>query len=227
MRAGYNAVDEVDIVAMDEYQRVFFDVRSRAWETYRRDNVGVTQGVLAEARYFDFISYAQMLATHRFVRAPRAVFEEAYAQDDGVFSTRIVRRDTIKLPGPSAVLSAFRREAGRRVLDAIALSGAGEGGALDAIKAVYAAFEEGGFCMRVDLIARGMSCDVEMLAPATLWGERALRLRKGIPNEYDVWAGRELLRSIDWDADVSTQITQNSIRRKWVLRERESVGLYT
>lgn len=221
MRSGYNAVDALDIVGMDEFQRTFFDIRSRAWQRYRLDNNGVRQGSLDDPRYFDFISYAQMLTTHRFIRTPRAVFTEAYSDEDGRFASRIVRRDS-----PSTciqVLRRFRLESGQRILDSLGVAKSDD--PLDALALVYAAFDKNGFCLRADVGSAAGECDVELVAPATLWSERALRVRKAIANEYDVWTGLALLRSHGWTARVSTQFTGNSIRRRWQVMRRSTEGI--
>lgn len=62
MRTAYDVVDELDIIAMDQFQKKFFERRQTEWEHYLEDNANsVRQGVLTDARYFDFISFAQFL----------------------------------------------------------------------------------------------------------------------------------------------------------------------
>lgn len=62
MRAAYEVLDGMDVVGMDDFQRTFWLLRSDEWARYRAENVGVTQGVLADVRYFDFISTCQFAA---------------------------------------------------------------------------------------------------------------------------------------------------------------------
>ena len=57
MRSSYNALDELDCVGMDQFQRDFFLVRSSEYETYTKalgDGL-VKQGDLTDPYYFDFI----------------------------------------------------------------------------------------------------------------------------------------------------------------------------
>eukprot|EP00536_Pseudo-nitzschia_multiseries_P002539 jgi/Psemu1/294852/fgenesh1_pm.34_\ len=79
MRSSYNALDEMDCVGMDQFQRDFFLIRSSEYETYT-NNLGVgmvTQGDLTDPYYFDFISFAQYKTINREVtQDPPFVFEE-------------------------------------------------------------------------------------------------------------------------------------------------------
>jgi hypothetical protein len=64
MRTAYEVVDELDIIAMDQFQKLFFERRQTEWEHYLGDNANaVKQGVLTDARYFDFITFAQFLVS--------------------------------------------------------------------------------------------------------------------------------------------------------------------
>lgn len=100
MRSSYNAVDEIDVVAMDQFQRDFFLVRQAEYRTYA-DALGVgamTQGDLADPNYFDFISFAQYATINREIVDPPSVFEEQQPVDAGEgepqrFERVVVRRD--------------------------------------------------------------------------------------------------------------------------------------
>lgn len=86
MRSSYQATDELDIVAMNQFQRDFFIIRSAEYEPYI-EALGpglVTQGDLTDPYYFDFISLAQYLTINRVINSnPPAVFEEQQAVDRG------------------------------------------------------------------------------------------------------------------------------------------------
>ena len=79
MRSSYNALDEMDCVAMDQFQRDFFLIRLAEYETYKQ-NLGdgmVQQGDLTDPNYFDFISFAQYKTINREVtQDPPFIFEE-------------------------------------------------------------------------------------------------------------------------------------------------------
>jgi hypothetical protein len=79
MRSSYNALDELDCVAMDQFQRDFFILRSAEYLPYV-ELLGpglVRQGDLTDPYYLDFISYAQYAAIHReLTLIPPMVFTE-------------------------------------------------------------------------------------------------------------------------------------------------------
>ena len=57
MRSSYNALDQIDCVAMDQFQRDFFFIRQAEYQPYI-DQLGpgvVQQGMLTDPYYFDFI----------------------------------------------------------------------------------------------------------------------------------------------------------------------------
>ena len=79
MRASYNALDDMDCVAMDQFQRDFFLIRVAEYETYKNQlGAGmVQQGILTDPYYFDFISFAQYKTINREVtQDPPFIFEE-------------------------------------------------------------------------------------------------------------------------------------------------------
>ena len=107
MRSSYDAIDDIDVVPMDQFQRDFFLIRRAEYESYA-DAIGpgnmMMQGDLADPNYFDFISFAQYVTINREIDDPLNVFEEkrpvdvVYAEDVDEttqrFDTVVVRRDT-------------------------------------------------------------------------------------------------------------------------------------
>lgn len=85
MRTSYNVVDELDFVAMDQFQRQFFLLRQDEWNLYReaasKQGLPLTQGQLTEPNYFDFISFAQYKTINACLRDPKVVFEEVLGAD--------------------------------------------------------------------------------------------------------------------------------------------------
>ena len=121
MHITKTTLDEIDIVAMNQFQRDFFLIRSAEYEYYVKA-LGpglVTQGDLADPYYFDFISFAQYLTINRILSSnPPSVFEEQQAIDKGddqpnEFVTRVIRRD------PSLTNDVLVSEHSRRVGKAI------------------------------------------------------------------------------------------------------------
>ena len=86
MRSSYNALDEMDCVAMDQFQRDFFLIRLGEYQTYTK-SLGdgmVQQGDLTDPYYFDFISFAQYKTINREVtQDPPYVFEEQQIPPEG------------------------------------------------------------------------------------------------------------------------------------------------
>lgn len=102
MRSSYNALDEIDCVAMDQFQRDFFLIRSSEYQDYTKalgDGM-VQQGDLTDPYYFDFISFAQYRTINReLTQDPPFVFQEMQPveqqSDNGKanFVPVVVRRD--------------------------------------------------------------------------------------------------------------------------------------
>lgn len=79
MRTSYNALDELDCVAMDQFQRDFFLLRQSEYPSYTKQLGGgvVQQGMLQDPYYFDFISFAQYATISREMsQNPPLFFEE-------------------------------------------------------------------------------------------------------------------------------------------------------
>ena len=102
MRSSYNALDAIDCIAMDQFQRDFFLLRQAEYEPYIKI-LGpgmVKQGFLTDPYYFDFISFAQYAVISRSVNQdPPMVFTEAQLEPDApddrpsVFYDTVVKRD--------------------------------------------------------------------------------------------------------------------------------------
>jgi hypothetical protein len=101
MRSSYNELDQLDCVAMDQFQRDFFLIRQAEYQPYV-NSLGpgvVSQGDLADPYYFDFISLAQYLTINRDIsNDPPFVFSEQQPVEvpEGElqrFESVIVKRD--------------------------------------------------------------------------------------------------------------------------------------
>mmetsp|Transcript_12505 Transcript_12505/g.17755 ORF Transcript_12505/g.17755 Transcript_12505/m.17755 type:complete len:377 (-) Transcript_12505:362-1492(-) len=101
MRSSYNSLDQIDCVAMDQFQRDFFLIRQAEYEPYV-EILGpgvVQQGMLSDPFYFDFISFAQYATIAREIsQDPSLIFEEKQPIDMGEdkpmkFVPTVVRRD--------------------------------------------------------------------------------------------------------------------------------------
>lgn len=76
MRSSYNAVDELDFVAMDDFQKQFFLFRQSVWQDYLTQHPRIVQGDLSDPYYFDFISFSQYSTINQALRMARRDFIE-------------------------------------------------------------------------------------------------------------------------------------------------------
>jgi hypothetical protein len=77
LRSSYATTDYLDMIAMNQFQRDFFLIRSAEYEPYLQQLGGyVKQGDVTDANYFDFISFAQYLTINRALSDPGVIFEE-------------------------------------------------------------------------------------------------------------------------------------------------------
>lgn len=225
MRTSYNVVDELDFVAMDEFQAMFFELRSREWEVYVKEHRGITQGILTDALYFDFISFAQLITIHYFMRDAQTVFEEQYADSEGTFKKRIVKRDVTRLASAWDILQAFYMRVGDILVDKyFAVRRVRQGdveGLRSGINWVYILFEEKGFCLMTRVIRDSgddVLFEVEMVGPCTLWGNHMLQRRRSICSDYDCWCVEAIARSGGLSVMCETRFSKSSIFRKWRLK---------
>eukprot|EP01041_Mallomonas_annulata_P011073 gene11073-23145_t len=91
MRSSYNALDELDIAPMDDFQKTFFLFRQSEWEDYRDHHPNIIQGDLADSFYFDFISFAQYAVIAEKCRHPLKQFVEKAGVEG---ETQLIRRSS-------------------------------------------------------------------------------------------------------------------------------------
>jgi len=100
MRSSYNAVDSLDIVSMQQFQRDFFLIRQAEYKPYS-EYLGagaMMQGDLTDPNYFDFISFAQYNTIVRELVDPPLIFTEQIPVEVGddepqKFDAVVVKRD--------------------------------------------------------------------------------------------------------------------------------------
>ena len=223
MRSSYNALDELDVVAMDQFQRDFFLIRQAEYQTYV-DLLGpgaVQQGDLTNPAYFDFISFAQYATINREIAKPETVFEEQQPVDVPEGEPQKFVSTVIKRKVESALLPAKLDElVGDKVLDRLNETFGGTEAripaidrssdsttVLKALKQLSVLFEVSGFAfdssaaISKDSATKGSSAvgtefTIIFTAPATLWSGQALQLRKGVKvtNDFFLKTASALLR---------------------------------
>jgi hypothetical protein len=76
MRTSYQVADDMDFMAMNDFQKQFFVLRQAEWEGYKKELPNLMQGDLSDPAYFDFISFAQYATLTAGMRSAPQVFEE-------------------------------------------------------------------------------------------------------------------------------------------------------
>jgi hypothetical protein len=211
MRSAYNTLDELDCIAMDQFQRDFFLIRQAEYETYVQQlGAGmVKQGDLTDPYYFDFISFAQYKAINREMTInPALVFEEQQPVDVGddqpqKFVSRVIRRDPAITNELLPVEHSSRL--GQRILDRFDERFAGSRSGLPefpgrrpnssellaALGQLVKLFLLNGFAWDGSASLASETPDgklqfcLSLTSPATIWGGKALQNEKSVlQNDY-------------------------------------------
>lgn len=224
MRSSYNALDELDVVAMDQFQRDFFLVRQAEYQPYV-DRLGpgaVQQGDLTNPAYFDFISFAQYATINREMAQPETVFEEQQPVEVPEGEAQKFVPVVIRRKVESALLPARHDEmVGDKVLDRLneifagteaqipAIDKSSDSAAvLRALRQLTVLFLINGFAFDGNAVITkesatggssasvGTEFTISFTAPATLWSGQALQLRKGVrvTNDFFLKTASALLR---------------------------------
>ena len=122
MRSSYSVVDDMDFIAMDDFQKQFFLFRQSEYQSYLDQLAGIPmlQGDLQDPKYLDFISFAQHDVISAAMKHGQTSFKEALMVDRGPdkepeWTSQIVKRpaglSTGNLP------SEFDQRVGDRLLE--------------------------------------------------------------------------------------------------------------
>lgn len=113
MRSSYSAVDELDFVPMDIFQKSFFLFRQDEWQGYKDEHPLSMQGDLSDPVYFDFISFAQYRTIAAFLRSPKRDFVERINADaESIY----VRRNRL-LDNDDILPEVFEHLVGSKIID--------------------------------------------------------------------------------------------------------------
>eukprot|EP00979_Chaetoceros_neogracilis_P013493 scaffold3863_cov263-Chaetoceros_neogracile.AAC.5 len=223
MRSSYNAIDEIDCVAMDQFQKDFFFIRQAEYLPYT-DALGpglIKQGDLSDPYYFDFISFAQYATVYRDITIdPPMVFEEEQPitvgeEEKQQFISKVIRRD----PSLDNSLLAKRHDelVGEMILDKLVETFGNTTSAIPVIDSkstsgeVQVSLQQlvnlfliNGFAFngKVEIKkegigggASGTQLDITLTSPANIWSGRALQLKKAFPtNDFVLKTAKVLLK---------------------------------
>jgi hypothetical protein len=222
MRSSYNALDELDCVPMDQFQKDFFFIRSAEYLNYV-NHLGpglVKQGELSDPYYFDFISFAQYATIFREISIdPAVVFEEQQpvllGEDNQEFVSKVIRRNEAYMD--NSKLPMYHDElVGTKILDKINETFASTKAAIssfdsnasvnDVVKSlqeIVDIFLINGFAFGGTVSAKssgengkasGSTIDIMMNSPANLWSRKALLQKKANPtNDFVLKTAKVLL----------------------------------
>ena len=255
MRSTYNAIDWLDCTAMDEFQRTFFLFRQNEWEDYRKYHPNVFQGDLSDPLYFDFISFAQYATAAEKFRTSRTEFVEKFnAQGDTrivrrspklqnndilpIIHSRAVGQRLVEwmyvrynallpsLPDKSVALIAEARL--DKELDGFR---AGAQALLDVFTinsfAADAQISEVPFEKTAAVTSGSRLYRIVMRAPATLWSQQVLRVRKDLPvNDFEVKCLQEYARRCGLELTRVLTSIENGIDVVHLVRLTPAVEVY-
>ena len=236
MRSSYNAMDEIDCVAMDQFQRDFFFIRQAEYLPYT-NALGpgmVKQGELTDPYYFDFISFAQYATIYRDITIdPPMVFEEQQPvivgeEEKQEFISTVVRRD----PALANSMLAQRHEelVGAAILDKLTETFGKTASAIPPIDSkstsinVQASLQQlvnlfliNGFAFngKVEIkkeglggAASGTQLEIVLASPANVWSGKALEMKKAFPkNDFLLKTAKILLKRSGYDVISSVKYT--------------------
>jgi hypothetical protein len=184
-----------------------------------------------QPRYFDFISYAQLLTISQVIQAPLSVFVEMFNAGG---DSRIVRRDSSELPSPESISDRFIMKLGDTVCASAGQAEVGQAlfrssnvrqdlpELVSRTQDLMNHFYSAGFCISRPMVTASQTFDgftVELPGPAILWGAKALHRRGSIPTDYDVYAVEGLLRLTAYSlVETKTLWKESSLTRQYRIR---------
>jgi hypothetical protein len=245
MRASYNALDQIDCVAMEQFQRDFFLIRQAEYQPYI-ELLGpgvVQQGMLVDPYYFDFISFAQYATICREIHIdPASVFEEQQPQEVGEdqpqkFVPVVIKRD----PDITNDMLATRHSqlVGKAIIDKLEETFGSTASAIPKIppgalnvEALLASigqltklFLVNGFAFdgNVSIVkedSSGAELCISLINPATLWSGKALQRRKADPTNCFILKAACELATRSGLKVVSSSVRYDSNQEKTYIKIR-------
>lgn len=237
MRSSYDALDQLDCVAMDQFQRDFFIFRQAEYETYQKElgpgmiyqgpnrkNPDIMCPCISDPYYFDFLSFAQYATINREItKDPLLIFEER--ADDGVNLTpRVVRRDPTLTN--NLLASTHERLVGDAIVnrfeDLVGPVVGQEKTLLELLTLLIQFFVINGYARDGKVTGTSQQVEIELQAPATLWSGTALQFRHSqLHNSFVSKAAESLVTRLGFVVQKSViryQDTRETIQLQ--IRER-------
>ena len=242
MRSSYNTADELDFVAMDEFQKDFFKYRSYEWEDYRAKHPNILQGDLADPNYFDFISFAQYAVINEKIKNAKVEFVEKFNADG---DTRVVRREV----SDALLVPTHSSKVGDLVLDYIIDTYTSNGlvpkeigkkksieNFLQDVKIIMDVFTINGYCLDAEVVNvmekdndrrngsskysrnKNLLVRLSFKLPANLWSFQVLKgMKAPLLNDFPLKVLDALARRSDISVNVLSSSVKNTINLEHVL----------
>ena len=219
MRAGYAVTDDLDFIAMNQFQKDFFVLRQGEWDRYRQELPNLQQGDLSNPSYFDFISFCQHATIAAEMRTGSQIFEELI---DAEGTSQVVTRPP-ELADNAALPAAHAERVGNLLLDKISekytrlspkvpppTQQVTAALVIDGVRQIAEIFEINDYMLsqRVTPLANGF--ELAMVVPATLWSQQVLQLRGELPNDYEAKVVSAWLRRCSVPATYTTRIDKST-----------------
>jgi hypothetical protein len=241
LRSSYEAVDDLNFVPMDGFQKSFWKRRAAEQEAYLAlvSPLRVQQGDLEDPLYFDFVCFAQLVSVGQLMRAGVAqqVFQEATGAEGTV---QTVARDPA-LRDDALLPEAYAQRVGDKIFAGLrdgfeeeqfggppacppaAAADARFTCAVEGVKALLAVFVARGFAFSgevLDVDAAARRFRVRLGGAATLWSLQALAARASTPTcDFAGFTIAAFLRASGWaDAAYTSQASSTALEHDWQLR---------
>eukprot|EP00198_Chlamydomonas_reinhardtii_P010335 XP_001699672.1 predicted protein [Chlamydomonas reinhardtii] len=240
MRSAYEAVDDLDFIAMNDFQKQFWRLRASEQEAYnlQYDPLKPKIGDISDSLYFDFISYSQFATIAREMPKGLQVFREYCEEEENKTCQdrfRVVRRDAAiadnnVLPGLFFSMTGDRIYTGLK--DGFRNTQFGAPQPLPAsasftqvtadIQALLDVCVKNGYALKAevsDVDEAARSFKVKILGPANLWGLTSLNYRRAVvTNCYDAMLIDAFLRASGRPgARYELSTNSSGIEETWVL----------
>lgn len=237
LRSGYEAVDQLNFIPMDEFQKLFWKLRQSYYEGYKLqyDPIPIVQGDLTDAKYFDFIAFAQTATVAQETPKGKQIFKE-YCEDcpDG---TKIVRRAP-ELADNNTLNEKWLELTGDNIYQGIfhGFRGVDFGGPspcaanasfellLSNIEIILALFKQRGFALNIkleDVDPAAMTFTIKTEGPAHLWALQSLSSRglNAILPDYVALCISAFLKESNRRGEYTLEWTTTSVTEHWKLTD--------
>jgi hypothetical protein len=241
LRSGYEVADQLDFIAMQEFQRSFWLLRQSEWEplTIQYSPITIKQGELSDPNYFDFISAMQMTTISNSMKNGIQTFKEYCGEECGEGTQgeyKLVTRDP-SLQDNQLLPARFELELGNMIY-----SGLREGfrgvvfnppaplnprcsteELIAGVRALLKVFKDQGFCINAEVLdvrpgvePGSVRFRVNLTGPANLWALQSVNSKRGnIFPEYTAFTTAAFLRQSGRAATCAFSWTDTTLTEEW------------